>query len=135
AVTRIPYVPGVKAGDYGKYYFSTNQTSNSGLLAVSVNVTQVVGTKVTSGFEVLYPNGTAFVAFNQTADLYSGVGALGSFFIDVVAANLTAGDGIFSFLGSLLHFNYTTTKVIAGAAREITALTYGSSSSGRCSLE
>ena len=134
AVTRIPYLPGVRAGDYGKYYFSTNQTSNSGLLAVQVNVTQVAGTKVGSNFAVQFPNGTIFFAFNQTTDVYSGLG-LGSFFITVVAANLTAGDGLYSYLGSFLRFNYTTTKVVAGASREVTGLTYGTSGSGSFSLE
>jgi PKD repeat protein len=126
-VTRIAYLPGTRAGLYGKYYVSTNQTTNSQFLARAVNITQVSGSKIGSTLSTVAPNATSVITSRQTVDVYSGLG-VGSPFSSIVAANLTAGDAVYPASGFLLRLNSTTTQIFAGASRIINTLRTHSSS-------
>src|SRR5207247_2234997 len=57
-VTRIPYVPGVKAGEWARFLVSGSTTTTQGLLVATVNVTMVTGTNVTFTSTLVFMNGT-----------------------------------------------------------------------------
>ncbi len=132
-VTRIPYRPGVKPGDFGEYYVRTNQTSFD-IVGFSQNVTQVPANNVTTSLSVLPPRGPGISILNETYDVRSGLGLIGKFIPLVLAANLTAGDPPFVDL-PFPPISSTTTKTLAGAPREVNFLNLTTSSGGKFLLE
>ncbi len=128
-VTRVPYQPGVKPGDFGKYYVTTNQTSFGYAFGFSQNVTQVPANNVTTSLSVLAPGGFSMSVLNETYDVRSGLGLIGKFIPLVLAANLTIGDRPFADL-PFPPISSASTKTLAGAPREVNFLNLTIFSSG-----
>src|SRR5439155_21018862 len=111
-VTRIPYVPGVKAGEWARFLVSGNTTTTTtqGLLVATVNVTMVTGTNVTFTSTLLFMNGTT-VHQSATVSVLDFNGLM-------IPANLTTGDILGAPFGlSVATINSTITGVFVGAAR------------------
>ena len=114
-VTRIPYVPGLKAGEWARFLVSGNTTTTQGLLVATVNVTLVTGTNVTFTSTLLFMNGTT-VHQSATVSVLDFNGLM-------IPANLTAGDILGAPFGiSTPTINSTITGTFVGAARQANQL-------------
>ena len=114
-VTRIPYVPGVKAGEWARFLVSGNTTTTQGLLVATVNVTMVTGTNVTFTSTLLFMNGTTVHQSDTVSVLvFNGL---------MIPANLTAGDILGAPFGiSVATINSTITGTFVGASRQANQL-------------
>src|SRR3989454_8246681 len=116
-VTRIPYVPGVKAGEWARFLVSGNTTTTTtqGLLVATVNVTMVTGTNVTFTSTLLFMNGTTVHQSDTVSVLvFNGL---------MIPANLTAGDILGAPFGiSVATINSTITGTFVGASRQANQL-------------
>lgn len=122
--------PGVKSGDWAKYAFSFNFTSNDpnppygvtpppdNLDSYRLEIVSVAGTNVTFQVTLRYINGSenSTTDWLDVANGQSRYGEVPSSFL--VAANLTAGDKI--YLNDYAPtFNFTNTGMYASAEREV----------------
>src|SRR3989442_4768976 len=119
-VTRIPYVPGIKVGDWAKYSFSGNVTSfgSANPILITLNVTSVHGSVINGTLTFLYSNGTAISQPFSTDVANAQVTQFVPLFL---AANLTAGDPPFS-PPPLLKLKNTIFGVFLGGSRQTKGL-------------
>lgn len=124
-VPEVVRIPGVKTGDWAKYSFAFNYSSNDPTNPISppggygdveyvkVEVLSVSGTNITFKAILHFENGTesATVVWE---DVSSGI--MGGLLF--IGANLTAGDALFPIVGSPV-INATLTRTYAGAEREV----------------
>jgi len=122
----VARMPGVKAGDFAKYDFIVNYSTNdpappispplpdfSRVEYVKILVQSVTGTAITYDMIMHYLNGTEFTS-SLSVDL-SNPGYVPTF---IIAANLTAGD-LFYNSSSSPRINATLLLTYAGAARQV----------------
>ncbi len=110
-VTRIPYLPGVRVGDWAKYSVSGNASGVGNLLLATLNVTGVVGTNVTLVATGLFSNGTI-----TSQPVSVDVRETSPFNLFLTAANLTGGDP--PFPSALFPINRTISATFSGAIRQ-----------------
>jgi hypothetical protein len=125
-------VPGVKAGDWAKYAFSFNQTSNvpnqtniypmfADLEYFKMEIQSVVNTNVTYQFIMHYRNGTE-VKTSEWLDVSNGTTSYGTLLYGpIIAANLTAGDKVYLNQYNTV-LNTTETGIYAGDQRVVNCL-------------
>jgi hypothetical protein len=120
-------VPGVKPGDWGKYELAVNYTTDDPNPPVSppppefadieyykIEVLSVQGTNINFQITIRFKNGTETLSSTMWTDVAGGGGNVSpSMFI---AANLTAGDMLYSISSPTI--NATLVRNYAGAERE-----------------
>jgi len=106
---------GVKLGNTADY--DTSLTSHA-YNRTHILVYGIVGTLVYLNFTYYFPNGTVGDEYQWIGDVFAGVPNY--FYVYLLAANLTAGDPIYS--GASMTINETVTMTFAGTPRTVNHL-------------